>query len=275
MAHYLETAGVVLVALAGVAVGGILSRMGKRWWVLGYSGAWVLVVTVVIARHWWFLGLTFPLSLLMAGRREFAVMAFACPLMFWSIIKRLPHRVEKVLVCVFSVWVVGSFCLIPFLQPVLAEKELSRIETRFGSDGICLQNTTYTCGPAAAVTALRRLEIRADEGDIATNAYSNSRWGTETDSLCLALDRLYGAQGLTCEYRTFASVEDLKNAGGIPIVLIKFAYLVDHYVAVLKVTDDEVVLGDPLDGRRVLTHDEFKRIWRGYGIVFQKKRKLV
>lgn len=273
MAHYLETAGVVLVALAGVVVGSILSRMGKRWWVAGYGGAWVLVLAAGIARRWWYLGLTFPFSLLMAGRREFALMAFACPLLFWSVFQRLPLKVEKFLVCLFSAWVVCTFCLIPFLQPVLAEKELSEIETRFTDDGICLQNTAYTCGPAAAVTALRRLEIRADEGGIAVNAYSNSRWGTETDSLCLALEKMYGVQGLTCEYRTFASINDLKNAEGIPIVLVKFAYMVDHYVVVLTVTEKEVVLGDPLDGRRVLTHDEFKKIWRGYGIVLQRKMK--
>jgi hypothetical protein len=235
----------------------------------------LLVLAAVAARRWWFLGLTFPLSLLMAGRREFAVMAFACPLLFWSVIKRLPHQLEKILVGVFSSWVVVTFSLIPFLQPALAEKELLSIETRVDSKGICRQNTGYTCGPAAAVTALRRLEIQADEGDIAVHAFSNSRWGTDTDSLCLALDELHGAQGLTCKYRTFASIDDLKNTDGIPIVLIKFAYLVDHYVAVLDVTDEEVVLGDPLDGRRVLTHDEFQKIWRGYGIVLQRHGKVV
>ena len=49
------------------------------------------------------------------------------------------------------------------------------------------------------------------------------------------------------------------------------ACLVDHYVAILEVTDREVVVGDPFSGKRVCTHEQFRKKWRYAGIVLQRK----
>jgi predicted double-glycine peptidase len=51
---------------------------------------------------------------------------------------------------------------LPFLVPALIKERLSNLTTRLDSNGICYQSTDYTCGPAAAVTALRRLGLQAD-----------------------------------------------------------------------------------------------------------------
>ena len=54
------------------------------------------------------------------------------------------------------------------------------------------------------------------------------------------------------------------------IALVKYAPLVDHYVTVLEIRKDEVVVGDPLRGRDSLTHEAFLKKWRKVGIVVKQ-----
>lgn len=53
----------------------------------------------------------------------------------------------------------------------LVQAQLRSLPTRVDPDGVCLQNTPYTCGPAAAVTALRRLRLPAEESELAKLAF--------------------------------------------------------------------------------------------------------
>jgi predicted double-glycine peptidase len=47
--------------------------------------------------------------------------------------------------------------------------------------------------------------------------------------------------------------------------------MTDHYVTVLKVTERDVVVGDPISGIVKLSHEEFKEKWRYAGIVMRRK----
>ena len=71
----------------------------------------------------------------------------------------------------------------PFIRPVFDRKELSRLQTQINADGVCIQTTDYTCGPAAAVTALRKLGLPAEEGKIAVQSETSSIDGTAPDRL--------------------------------------------------------------------------------------------
>ena len=42
-------------------------------------------------------------------------------------------------------------------------------------------------------------------------------------------------------------------------------------MAVIEVTDRGVVLGDPLEGKIVMTHDQFKDKWRLLGVVLRRE----
>jgi len=53
------------------------------------------------------------------------------------------------------------------------------------------------------------------------------------------------------------------------IAVVKHGFLVDHYVAVLEVGEENVVIGDPLRGRVSLSWDAFRARWRAAGIVFR------
>jgi len=51
---------------------------------------------------------------------------------------------------------------------------------------------------------------------------------------------------------------------------MKYRAWVNHYVTVLEVTKDHVVVGDPLLGLRTLSAEEFKRTWCFQGIVLTR-----
>ena len=184
-------------------------------------------------------------------------------------LSRLPRRCERVLLCILMIVVVTRFCVLPFLVPALIRERLSNLETRFDPDGICLQTTEFTCAPAAAVTALRRLGLPAEEGRIAALSYSSPVSGTIPTFLCSALRNLYGSAGLKCEYRRFDSVDQLSDAP-ITLAVVKNAFLRDHCMAILDISADTVTAADPVMGIKSIRRDQFEKIWRFSGIVLER-----
>ena len=265
MSPWLETGGVVLLGGIGVWLGRWFSRLPKPYWLLGYFVP--LGVIVLIGCAYRFRALEFhpPFVWLMAGRTEFALTALLGTMVLTTPLSRLPGRRDRVAVSLLMVWVVFQVTAWPFLAPAFNCKRLAAIRTRIDPDGICLQSTEFTCGPAAAVTALRKLGLPADEGEIAIVCRSSSAMGTPPDVLCAALRKRYGCDGLVCEYRSFKSVAELKQPG-FTLALVKFAFLLDHYVTVLEVGEQTITVGDPLNGRETFTHAEFARKWRFVGV---------
>ena len=149
-------------------------------------------------------------------------------------------------------------------------KELSHLHTNINSDGVCIQTTDYTCGPAAAVTALRHLGLSAEEGRIAILSETSSIAGTPPDMLAEALQDEYGKDGLIAECRTFKNVAELRQTG-ITLAVVKFTFLVDHWVAVLQITDSEVIVGDPTGGFMKLSYSDFEQKWRFVGVILKRK----
>jgi ABC-type bacteriocin/lantibiotic exporter with double-glycine peptidase domain len=108
------------------------------------------------------------------------------------------------------------------------------------------------------VTILRKIGIPAEEGELALRAHTTRFSGTPIDSLCAAIRSCYAVPCRTIYCRTVHELQGKEPS----IAIVKFSYMVDHYVAVLSVTDTDVVLGDPLMGLRTCTHTEFEEQWR-------------
>ena len=269
MNPWLESSGVLVLGIVGVALGCCFSRLPKLYWSLGYFIPLTLIVLVGLAYRFRTLELCPPFCWLMTGRREFALTALISTMVLTTPISRLRLRRDRVATRLLMVWVVFQVAAWPFLAPAFNRDKLAALKTRIDSDGVCLQNTDYTCGPAAAVTALRRLGFPAEEGEIAILCKTSTAMGTPPDILCRALQNRYGADGLSCDYRAFKSVNELKRTG-YTLALMKFAFLLDHYVTVLNVDDRYVTVGDPLNGRQTLTYTEFAKKWRFVGVVLNR-----
>ncbi len=154
-----------------------------------------------------------------------------------------------------------------FLAPAFARGELSRLETRISPSGVCLQGTGYTCGPAAAVTILRRHGFPAEESDLALLGKASEFTGTDGPGLVEAIERRFGQGGVKAESVCWRTVEELQRAENC-IVVIRYDRNIDHWVALLEVTSDNVVMGDPISGRRIMKREKFAQEWTGEAVRF-------
>jgi len=270
---WLETLGVTLLAVLGAVLGRWFSRLPKPWWTLGYFIPLSVLCLVVLPRIDRSLEFKPPMSWLVSGRTFFAISGFIITMILLTPLSRLPQARARRLLTIFIAVMVFYSSIWPFLAAALNRGFQASLKTRINSDGICEQSTDYNCGPAAAVTGLRKLGLPAEEGEIAILAHTSTAIGTPPDLLCAALRKRYAASGLKCEYRYFKSTSELKNAG-ITLAVIKFGLFVDHYVTVLEVTDTEIIVGDPFRGKISYTHQEFQNKWRFVGVVLNRTAPL-
>ena len=267
---WLEGIFAAMVAGTGILLGYWFSRLQKPYWMFGYFIPLALVLIYAVAVHFPALSFTPPISWMMIGRRKFAILGFIAAMVLATPLFRLPLKRDRIAIFVLMTVIVIAMSVWPFLAPAFNRNQLAQLRTHMGTDGVCLQTTDYTCGPAAAVTALRKLGLAADEGEIAILSCTSSTTGTPPDILAEALQSRYGKDGLVADYRAFKDVSELRNMGPT-LAVTKFGFLVDHYVTVLEVTDTEVVVGDPLNGLDKLYYDEFRRQWRFVGVVLKRK----
>jgi predicted double-glycine peptidase len=260
----------LLCALAGVALGRWFSRLRGWYWTLGYFIPLGLVFVYALAFHIPAILFAPPFCWMLMGLRKFAMMGFLATLVLTTPMSRLPQKRHRILVSVLMAVIVFFMGIWPFFAPLVDREQLRHLQTNIDKNGICLQTTDYTCGPASAATALRKLGLPAEEGQMAILSCTSRQEGTPEDMLADGLNRQYAAQGLSARCRAFQSVGELKGAG-LTLAVIRYGFLVDHWVTVLEVTDSEVVIGDPLGGLDRLSYQEFAKRWRFIGIVLQRK----
>jgi hypothetical protein len=269
MTPLLETVGVMLVALLGVLLGKLFSTFRKSYWTLGYFVPFILIAIIVLTRFNNALPFVPPFSWVTAGRARFIFYAFAVTMGLTTPISRLTRAFDKLIIGFLMVLVVVWFSVLPFIVPALIKEDLSNLKTTINSSGICYQSTDYTCGPAAAVTALGRLGLSANEGEIAVLSHTSPVTGTLPSCLSSALKGLYGTEGLKCQYRYFDSINELRKAG-ITLAIVKDGLMNHHCVAVLGVSDYIITVADPVWGKMLMSHEEFKKIWRFSGIALKR-----
>ena len=257
-------------ALAGVGLGWWFSRLRRPYWTIGYFIPVGLVFLFAVAFHVPALLFTPPVSWMLMGLRKFAVFGFVAAMVLTTPLSRLPKSRDRILVVVLMTANVFFLSLWPFFASMFDRDQLARLETNIGRDGVCLQTTDYTCGPASAVTALRKLGLPAEEGRISILSCTSFQEGTPPDMLADALQNEYGKDGLLVTFRVFKNIPELKQAG-LTLAVIKYGFMVDHWVTVLEVTGSEVVVGDPLGGIRHLSYAEFAGQWRYIGIVLKRR----
>ncbi len=271
MNPWFETAGVVLIAVSGVFLGRFFSGLRKPYWLLGYFLPLTLLAILVLVRCNNMLRFVQPFCWIATGRIKFVILSLVVTMGLTVPLSRLPRKCERILVCILMAGIVIWFSILPFLVPALIKDHLSNIKTRLDSNGVCFQTTDYTCGPAAAVTALGKLGLSAHEGEIAVLSHTSPVAGTLPTCLSSALQRRYGPVGLKCRYRRFDSIEQLRNAG-LTLVTVRDAFLLDHCLAVLEVSDHTITVADPVAGTKLMSHEQFEKIWRFSGIVLERER---
>ncbi len=127
MNPWLETAGVVLVAVLGVLLGRFFSGLRKPYWLLGYFLSLTLIVMLVLVRFNNALYFVRPFSWITSGRVKFVILSLAVTMGLTVLLSRLPRKCEKLLVCIIMFMVVTWFLVMPFLVPALIKDHLSKL----------------------------------------------------------------------------------------------------------------------------------------------------
>src|SRR5690349_2126925 len=213
MAPWLESFGVLLLAAGGVLAGAWFSRLRKPYWLLGYLLPMSVIGVFAIGVRYPAITFYAPVSWLVTGRIKFALIGVVAPMVLTTPLMKLPKHRDRIAVSAFMTVVVLGMSVWPFLAPAFNRSYLAGLTTKVDGNGICLQTTPYTCGPAAAVTALRKLGFPAEEGEIAILAHTSAAIGTPTDLLAQTLRAKYGKDGLVCDYRVFKNLTELREAG--------------------------------------------------------------
>jgi hypothetical protein len=130
---------------------------------------------------------------------------------------------------------------VPYMKAVVAPLDTAGLIDHC-RDGVCLQSTASTCGPASAASILRLFNIEESEKTLAQEAYTSSG-GTENWYLARALRR----RGFSVDYAVleqpvaklpYPSVAGVRLPGGA-----------GHFIAILAETGDAYVIGEPMTGR--------------------------
>jgi len=169
MLGWFELAGVIYAAVIGAECGRSFSRLKNPWWGFGYLLPLALIFLLLFIT---IAGLNASNTLfawISSGRLRFVIIALTVTMGAMTLIGRLKNRIEKSVVFLVMLAVVAWGAVLPFALPLIVKNDLANLPTKTDADNICVQSTSYTCGPAAAVTALRKLGVPAQEGELAVS----------------------------------------------------------------------------------------------------------
>ncbi len=255
---------VCILALVGIITGWWFARRPGRVWIIACAVPFVLILSLFASFRFPTLQFIPPFKWMLFGRLEYALMAFLSTTLFTTPMVRLGNPRLRLMVALFMTAVFVRLSLMPFLAPALLYDHLASLKTKIDSDGVCLQSNHYTCGPAAAVTALHQLSVPATESELALRAHANPFTGAQPDTLVAAIKDLYGTKP---QVIVSDDVQSLKDATPF-LAVVRYSFLVDHYIVVLEINEDKLRIADPLQGQYTLTKDAFSDISRRTLIVF-------
>ena len=260
-----------LIAL-GIVLGRRMAHFPNRWWGVGVALPLAIIGLVILGHRSPVFLFIPPVSWAVDADIHPLLMALVIPFLLSTIIPRLAQRRQRIAVGAFLPIVTIYFAVIPLVLPLVVRSQLAIGSTTFDTHGVCLQSHGYTCGPAAAVTVLHALSISADEGSLAIDACTAPGVGTDPWRLQDAINRRSVAQNIHCDFRRVPSLDTLTTPS---IADTHLSFICGHYIAVLEVTPDAVIIGDPLYGRQKLTRREFLTRWTGTAHVFTRTSPAV
>lgn len=142
-----------------------------------------------------------------------------------------------------------------FLAPIYAD-----LNDNLQPNGVFKQTSMSSCAPSALATVLRRWQLNATESSVA-KAAGTSRLGTSMPQLIVAA-RAVGMDGVELS-SSWEQIRQINRPGVLGVWLFDGPRKLPHAVALLGMTDDRIIIGDPARGRiYALDRAQFAEIWR-------------
>lgn len=162
----------------------------------------------------------------------------------------------KACIYLFGLLIALAYVSLPFIKPII--RPLSQNVGNQWIEGIALQTTHSTCGPASLATIMARNGDKETEAHIARQAFTSSS-GTENWYLA----RYAYQQGY--QYRFFRE-PDLAKVPTPSIIGVKLGRA-GHFITLLSSDNGDYIIADSLSGLYHLTFDEFNKKYRYNGFV--------
>ncbi|MEN8126344.1 MAG: cysteine peptidase family C39 domain-containing protein [Planctomycetota bacterium] len=266
---WFETLGILLIAIIGIVLGRWASRQSISARIFAMGASFAVVGLVLLSRQG-SLWETFPLLRpIAASRLRFVLLAFAVTLGLTAPLTQLRSYASRFITCLVMAFFIAILVSFPFLGPALIQSDLANSQTRIDIDGVCRQSQPFTCGPAAAVTALNCFGVKAVEGDLAIQARTSPVIGTSPWDLYKTLKSNYAADGIEYSFLHMNSIDQLPD-DAILLAVVRDAPATDHCVAVLAVSENTITVADPMAGLVHIPRDSFAQLWRNCGILLQR-----
>ncbi len=175
------------------------------------------------------------------------------------------QRIRKQVSAGFIPFILLLCVAAPYLKQIFLRPDWNNFHDRW-AEGVCLQSSESSCGPASAATVLKLAGKPATEKEIAQESFT-SRRGTENWYLIRTLRR----HGLDAHYSI-----GQPNHTDLPFPAIVGVRLggksgAGHFIAILGKSGSRYVVGDPLDGREELdeAHLQDRYYFTGFSIVVE------
>ncbi len=151
----------------------------------------------------------------------------------------------------------------PYLKQIFLRPDWNQFENQWKGD-VCLQSSESSCGPAAAATLLHHFGIDASELEIAQASFTTRR-GTENWYLLRTIHQ----HGLDLHYAVVSPGLENILVPSIAGVRLNLAQNTGHFITVLARDGEKFVVGDPLNGREVLSREELqdRYVFTGFYLV--------
>jgi len=269
MGLWLETVGILLIAVCGLAAGLWASKHSPVARVTVMVSSFIIIVVILLARQSILWELLPPLRPIAAGRLRFVLLVLAVTMGLTAPLSQLRSHISRFVTCLILSVFLAILITLPFMGPAMIQRNLSNMPTKLDIDGVCRQTQPFTCGPAAAVTALKHFGFNAAEGKLAVAARTSPVIGTSPWNLYQTLKDNYAGQGLRCSFGYLDSLEAVPQ-NSIVLAVVKDATLIDHCVTILAYNDQTVTIADPMAGLVYMPRVQFTRQWRNCGIVLQR-----
>lgn len=125
------------------------------------------------------------------------------------------------------------------------------------SEGVCIQTSDFSCGPAAAAMWLDAHDVAASEPEMADLSVTDPWYGTSTVGMLRGLHRKMPDADVRLE-----RMEDPPaRAEGPWLVVVELSRLLAHWVVIDRIDPDGADVRDPSEGRTRWSRGELERRW--------------
>ncbi len=265
MSLWIENILVIGIAFVGLLTGAGISRLGKNAGLAACAASILFILFLAAARLY---PEQLPNSIFWAfvsSRIKFVLLSWFVPVGLAAAMPYLPRKSERWLTTVLIALFIYSFSVFPFLGAAVAAEELKYNLPRFDRNGVCCQSMPFTCGPAAAATALHHFGVDIGEGQLTQLSRCGMMLGTGEWELFNAV-RTAANGRLECE---FVRCEDLPTlaVNQVLLVTLRQGVLYNHCAAILETDGQTVLLADPAEGLFRIPLYHVRQCWTKTGIL--------